>query len=246
MDSRLTWKHHISELAKKLNRAVGLLYKIRQFCPKDVLRSLYFSLFSSHMGYAISVWGKCDHMYLQKITLLQKRIVRAMSVSDFHAPSKPLLKDLGILTVEDLYYFQTASLMWDFDHNQLPTCLNSLFIRCRNVHNIPTRNVNENRLYCANKRYTKHGTDCFSLQGALTLNKIKDLHFYSDCKKSFLSNLKASFLSNYWSKYKPLYPSLFSSLFFHISIYIYIYIFFPTNLCPYAYMCIYDYVIHTL
>ena len=99
LDSRLTWKHHISELSKKLNRAVGLLYKIRQFCPKDVLRSLYFCLFSSHMGYGISVWGKCDHMYLQKITLLQKRIVRALSVSHFHAPSKPLLKYLGILTV---------------------------------------------------------------------------------------------------------------------------------------------------
>ena len=41
MDDRLTWKFHIFELRKKLNRSVGMIYKMRKFCPDHVLLSLY-------------------------------------------------------------------------------------------------------------------------------------------------------------------------------------------------------------
>ena len=60
LDNKLDWKAHIAELSKKLSRAIGLLYKIRNFCPLSVLRSLYFSIFNSHLSY---VWpcrlGQC-------------------------------------------------------------------------------------------------------------------------------------------------------------------------------------------
>ena len=40
LDSRLTWKHHIFELGKKLNRAVGMLYKMRNMnCDQRILIS---------------------------------------------------------------------------------------------------------------------------------------------------------------------------------------------------------------
>ena len=55
LDPFLRWNHHINELSKKLNRAIGMLYKIRYNCTKTVLRSLYFSLFHSHLSYGISV-----------------------------------------------------------------------------------------------------------------------------------------------------------------------------------------------
>ena len=37
LDSRLSWKFHISELSKKLSRSVGMLYKIRDYTPKKSL-----------------------------------------------------------------------------------------------------------------------------------------------------------------------------------------------------------------
>ena len=60
LDSRLTWKHHINELCKKLGRALGMVYKVRQLTTPSVLRSLYFSLFNSHLAYGLSVWGSCS------------------------------------------------------------------------------------------------------------------------------------------------------------------------------------------
>ena len=38
LDPFLRWNHHINELTKKLNRAIGMLYKIRYNCTKIVLR----------------------------------------------------------------------------------------------------------------------------------------------------------------------------------------------------------------
>ena len=38
LDNKLSWKHHISELSKKLNRAVGMTYKIRDNSTPEVLR----------------------------------------------------------------------------------------------------------------------------------------------------------------------------------------------------------------
>ena len=35
LDNKLSWKDHITELSKKLSRAVGLLYKIRHMCPSS-------------------------------------------------------------------------------------------------------------------------------------------------------------------------------------------------------------------
>ena len=57
IDNKLNWKGHIAELSKKLSRAVGLIYKIRHMCPTAVLRSLYFSLFHSHLSYMVLCFG---------------------------------------------------------------------------------------------------------------------------------------------------------------------------------------------
>ena len=70
LDNKLDWKSHISELSKKLSRALGLLYKIRDLCPLSVLRSLYFSIFNSHLSYGLVVWGNASKLYINKIKSL--------------------------------------------------------------------------------------------------------------------------------------------------------------------------------
>ncbi len=120
LDSCLSWNHHTNELSKKLNRAVGIIYKIRSECTQKVLLSLYYILFQSHLSYGLSIWGKSNDCVLSKLCLLQKKIVRAIAFADFKAHSAPILKNLGILKIKDLFKYKTISLMYDFDHNNLP------------------------------------------------------------------------------------------------------------------------------
>ena len=73
IDDRLSWKFHILELTKKLNRSVGMFYKIRNYTPIHVLTSLYYSLFNSHMSYGISAWGSANKDLTEKLLYYRKR-----------------------------------------------------------------------------------------------------------------------------------------------------------------------------
>ena len=53
----LHWATHLGNLRKKLSHSIGLLSKIRHYVPKHLLRTLYYSLFNSHLIYACEIWG---------------------------------------------------------------------------------------------------------------------------------------------------------------------------------------------
>ena len=59
----LHWATHLGNLRRKLSHSIGLLYKIRHYVPKHLLRTLYYSLFNSHLIYAckISVENQTNH-----------------------------------------------------------------------------------------------------------------------------------------------------------------------------------------
>ena len=177
-----------------------MIYKIRNLCTPDVLRSLYFSIFNSHMSFGLSVWGQCINEYSDKVKILQKKIVRAISFADFEAPSKPLMKDLRILSFEDLYKTQIASLMWDFDHGCLPSSLSSLFTRRTEVvHSRNLRNISEGRLYTSNRFNNGFGKNSFSKIGSKFLNNLKDsgIYIFSDSKFVFMKKYKNSIFNKY-------------------------------------------------
>ena len=82
VDSTLTWNIHIDKISKTISRATGLLYKIRPFVNNKTLKMLYYSLVYPHLNYVTEVWGSADPSYLNRILILQKRIVRMLTSND--------------------------------------------------------------------------------------------------------------------------------------------------------------------
>ena len=111
-----------------------MIYKIRYDYTKSVLLSLYFSLFHSHLSYGLSVWGTSNAGYLSKFPLQQKKVVRAITFSDFYAHTSPLFKSLNILEIKDFNH-KIGSLMWNFDHHSLQDSLALMFTRRDEIHN---------------------------------------------------------------------------------------------------------------
>ena len=81
-DSSLNWKHHISTLAKKISRAIGIMYKLRPFLPLNVMKNVYYSLIYSQIIHAIEGWGSPVIPEMPKILILQKRVMRLMTFND--------------------------------------------------------------------------------------------------------------------------------------------------------------------
>ena len=102
------------ESSRKLSRAIGLLSKAKHFCSLSVLRSLYFSLFNSHLSYGISVWeGNVSEMLINKIKMLQNRCIWIIFSASLNIPihCNEIRKTMRILNSEDQLKFQISSLM---------------------------------------------------------------------------------------------------------------------------------------
>ena len=201
LDNKLNWKAHITELRKKLGRAVGMLYKIRTLCPTSVLRSLYFSLFNSHLTYGLAVWSSASNSEINKIKSLQKKAIRAISMlrtQDDSINSRNFY-DLKLLNVDDQIIFQKSSLMWDYDHNILPSSLTECFTRSSRVHNYFTRGALRGNLHHKKVNTLKFGIKSFKYQGIQILNNLKKLDIYcnTNIKSKFLKHYKAYLFSKY-------------------------------------------------
>ena len=87
LDESRSWNYHLKELSRKLARAYGVFFKVGLLLPKNVLISLYNSLFPSFLKYGIVVWGLTYGLYIKPIFTLYKDSVRAIAFEKYYAPS---------------------------------------------------------------------------------------------------------------------------------------------------------------
>ena len=200
LDDRLTWKHHIYELRKKLNRSIGIIYKMKNLAPLKILLSLYYALFHSHLNYGICVWGNASEQELHHIYLSQKKVIRILTNSDYLANTAPLFAKTGILKLDDIFKLQMAAQMWDFENGTLPQCFSNYFTKVNQRHNYSTRLANSNKLQTNLRVNTdSHGKTMFKFQGSRLWNTILDLPFYhsnikrATFRKKYKSHLSSSY-----------------------------------------------------
>ena len=101
LDPHLNWGPHIDVLSSKLNRAAGMLAKIRHFVSTESLRNIYFSIFSSLMTYASQIWGQFSNRQIIRIQKIQNSALRIINFADFDAPSSPLYYKSNIMKLSD-------------------------------------------------------------------------------------------------------------------------------------------------
>ena len=72
MNEHLSWKNHVTLIANKISRSIGILNKLKRFLPQVTLCLLYSSLVLSHLNYGILAWG----YQTERLFKLQKKAVR--------------------------------------------------------------------------------------------------------------------------------------------------------------------------
>ena len=68
----------MNTLKQKLNRANGILAKLRYYVTADVLKTTYYAFFDSHMKYACHIWGKVHSKTFDMIHRAQNKALRIM------------------------------------------------------------------------------------------------------------------------------------------------------------------------
>ncbi len=100
---------------------------------------IYNSLILFHLNYCILVWGyRCE-----RITKLQKRIVRILSLSKYNSHTDPIFKTLKLLKVYDIIKLQELKFYYKYENNLLPHYLQCLPFQL-NTNSHRTRSQNKN------------------------------------------------------------------------------------------------------
>ena len=141
-DRNLTWKFHIDHLCTKVAKNIGIMRKLRRVLDVQTMTTMYYSFIYPYFNYCIHVWGSTYQTYLNKVLLLQKRVLRIICGVDHRSPSNPLFSSLGLLDINKLYSYNIGLMMYKFHHHKLPTFFSSFFVKNSEIHNYMTRQSN--------------------------------------------------------------------------------------------------------
>ena len=125
----------------------------------------------SHLSYCNIVWGNCSFYLLNRLFLLQKRAVRAITKSHYLAHTHDLFLKLKILNVYDINKLQTACFMYSYFKKLLPPLFDGYFKYNRDVNVYKTRN--SHKIYTPFCKY-KFSRSIISYQGAIVWNDLPD------------------------------------------------------------------------
>ena len=158
----LSWDKYLSNLVKKLSRAIGLLAKIRHYVPKYLLRTIYYSLFNSHLIYACEIWGQNqNNVFFRKISELQKKSLRLINFKCYNAPTDPLFKDNKILKISDFIAYKNVLFVRECLRKENLTIFNDMFPLANQNHNYNTRSAYRHQLDIPQTRTVHYGGNSF-------------------------------------------------------------------------------------
>ena len=90
IDRSLSFENHIRNIRYKISRVIGVLNKLKDYLNENQMINLYYSLIYPYLTYGNEIWGGSFDILVSSIFLMQKRIVRIITNSDYLSHTDPL------------------------------------------------------------------------------------------------------------------------------------------------------------
>ena len=72
INQSLTWSDHIKTVKQKVNKSIGLIYRVKKNIPLSILRSLYHTLIQPYFEYCNIIWSIHRSTALSKLFICKK------------------------------------------------------------------------------------------------------------------------------------------------------------------------------
>ena len=138
IDDQLTWKYHINHIKSKISYVSFLLNKVKNILPFEAKKTLYYTLIYSQLAYGILAWGHSTS--INKIFLLQKRVLRIMQNKSYRHHTDPLFRSANILKLPDIYTQQVILFVQKLKEKKMPLSFNDFLPE-------NTRNIRRTRYF---------------------------------------------------------------------------------------------------
>lgn len=196
LDNHLNWKAHIALICSKIKRSIGIISKARHYVNIDVLSMLYYSLVYPYLIYGIVVWGHTYESTIKPLLILQKKLIRIMTFSNFKAHTNPIFLKLKLLKLPELVYLYTGLFMYDLYSGNLPTLFTSYFTQIKHKHKYNTRLASKNS-FSLPKIRTNFGKFNIRYSGAKCWNSIDESFKKLTDRNKFKERLSDDLLRSY-------------------------------------------------
>lgn len=127
IDKNLTWNEHIQSINFKISKGNGILYKLRDFVSKQILRTLYYSFIQPYIDYGLLNWGSAPKSYLEIIRKNLNKTIRIMSFKGKYESTKELFENFKILDFDSNHKYKIGTFMYKLNNNLLPIKISNMF-----------------------------------------------------------------------------------------------------------------------
>ena len=155
-----------------ISRSIGIFRKIRCNLTIEASKIVYYSFIQSIMTQGAIFWQAAPKRIIDRVSRLNKRAIRIVTLSPRLAHSEPLFKNCNVLKFDDMCSLQTAK----FIHHDLLFCNHLALETHWAQHDYPTRT--RNKLVRAQTR-TKVAFKFLTSSGVSLYNSIPD--YITDC-----------------------------------------------------------------
>ena len=186
-------ENHVDSVIVKISKTIGMIAKLRYFVSSTVLVNIYNSLILPYITYGLLAWGNASNAYLNKILVLQKRVLRLIYFTDRREHAIPLFIKANVLPVTFLYYVAVSKLMFDVHNQSAPINILKLFTKTSHIHTILIYNTRSSKSQLFSTKHSRLNLQkkAFSRVGVKVWNKIPK-EFKTLPKDSFNKQMKKS------------------------------------------------------
>ena len=119
ISSNLKWQSHIDHISIKISSVIGIMYRMKDIYPQEILQMIYSTLIIPHFNYCLLVWGS-KVLEGHKLHLLQKKALRILANDEYLAHTEPICKEFGIIKVIDMFRLAILKFYYKLMNNGLP------------------------------------------------------------------------------------------------------------------------------
>ena len=166
------YKKTITLIIKKLQPLMHSFKYANKFLSSNIMKNQYFMHAYPHLIGSITIWGTDNptKTYIQPLIRTQKRLVRLIKNLPSRTHTKPLMKELNLLNLINLYIMRVCMEVQSFIHPQDNTINrpehNHHYTQTAEIHSHATRYSNKQH------QYISHDTDHLTKQYTRIWNKL--------------------------------------------------------------------------
>ena len=141
-DEKLNFKEHLNYISGKISKWIGILYKIRDDVPTEVLLKLYKSFIEPYLRYGLEVWFGGFQYIEDSILILQKKALRCIYKLPYNEHTSHYFKISRTLKISDLFDLNISVEMYKMFYYSMYDELRSNILKHSDIHSHNTRNRN--------------------------------------------------------------------------------------------------------